>query len=124
MTAPLRAPVPLRREAPPQARPDLRVVPRRRPRRLRAITTVALTMAFGIAFALVVLQTVLVQGQQRLDQIDERIAEEGERFDELRLQVAQLESPGRIVDAAVGLGMVTPPEVTYLTPAAPAPAGP
>jgi cell division protein FtsL len=85
---------------------------------LRTGPTVALGtfLAFVIAFAVVACQVLLVQGQQRLDAVDDRIAEESERYDELRLQVAELESPERIVAAATELGMVPPPEVTYLTP--------
>ncbi len=40
-----------------------------------------------------------------------------DRYDRLRLEVAELESPGRIMAAAQErLGMVPPPGVTYLTP--------
>ena len=112
---PLRAPAP---PPQPKQRPSLEVVPKRR-RRLRTGPTVFLggLLAFVIAFALVVAQAMLVQGQQRLDQLDVRINEATRRQQELRLQVAQLESPARIVDAATtDLGMVPPPGVTYLTP--------
>jgi cell division protein FtsL len=73
-------------------------------------------LAFAIAFGLVVAQTALVQGQQRLDDAQDRIAEATERQQELRLQVAQLEAPDRVVAAATDLGMVPPEGVTYLTP--------
>lgn len=103
----------------PRQRPDLRVVPRRH-RRLRTGPTVVLggLLAFTIAFALVVAQALLVQGQQRLDDIDARIAEATRQQQELRLQQAELESPSRIVEAATALGMVPPDDVTYLTPSA------
>jgi len=103
--------------APAAKRPDLRVVEPRR--RLRTGPTVALgaVLAFGIAFAVVACQVILVQGQERLDQLDARIGESADRYQELRLQVAELESPGRIIDAATAtLGMVPPPAITYLTP--------
>lgn len=103
--------------APEAKRPDLRVVEPRR--RLRTGPTFALgaVLAFGIAFAVVACQVTLVQGQERLDQLDSNIAESAERYQELRLQVAELESPARIIDAATTtLGMVPPPAITYLTP--------
>ena len=109
------------RQAPREAaRPDLRVVDRRRPRRrLRPGPTVAVgaLLTFVIALALVVAQALLVQGQQRLDDLDERIAAATRHERELRLQVAELESPTRIVAVATNdLGMVPPAGVTYLTP--------
>ena len=113
--APKRAPV---RQPAPRSRPDLHVVERPR-RRLRPGPTVVLSglLAFGIAFALVVAQALLVQGQQRLDDLSARTAEATREQQELRLQVAELESPARIVEAATtDLGMVPPEGVTYLTP--------
>jgi len=107
---------PPRRATQARQRPDLRVVAPRR--RLRAGRTVVLgvTLAFLIAFALVVAQALLVQGQQRLDDLDGRIAESTRTQQELRLRVAELESPARVVEAAQRLGMVPPDDVTYLTP--------
>lgn len=104
------------RRAAPEARPDLHVVAPGR--RLRTGPTVVLgvLIAFGIAFALVVAQTVLVQNQQLLDEVDASIAEATREQQELRLEVARLESPSRVVEAATALGMVPPDTVTYLTP--------
>ena len=88
-------------------------------RALRTLPTFVLsvTLAFAIAFAVVACQVLLVQGQERLDTLNADIGSEGGRHQELRLEVAELESPARIVAAATDLGMVTPPEVLYLTPA-------
>ena len=88
-------------------------------RSLRTLPTFVLsvTLAFAIAFAVVACQVLLVQGQERLDPLHAEIGSEGGRQQELRLEVAELESPARIVAAATELGMVTPPEVLYLTPA-------
>lgn len=99
-----------------ERRPELRVVEPRR--RLRTGPTFALgaILAFAIAFAVVACQVTLVQGQERLDQLDARIATSTDRYQELRLSVAELESPARIIDAASTLGMVPPPAITYLTP--------
>jgi cell division protein FtsL len=117
--APARPPVPglappARRPRP--SRPPLRVVEPRR--RLRTGPTVVLgaVLAFGIAFAVVVFQAQLVQGQRNLDDLNERIDLAADEYRQLRWEVADLESPDRIVDAAGALGMVTPPGVTYLTP--------
>jgi cell division protein FtsL len=111
------APAPGRERAPART-PDLRVVPTTR-RRLRTGPTVVLggVLAFLIAFGLVVAQAFLVQGQQRLDDLGQRMEEAERQREELRLRVAELESPSRIVEAATSqLGMVTPDSVTYLTP--------
>lgn len=88
-------------------------------RTLRTLPTFALsiTLAFAIAFAVVACQVLLVQGQERLDTLESGITTERGRHQELRLEVAGLESPARVVAAAAELGMVTPPEVLYLTPA-------
>ena len=117
-TAPARPPRTLPLRAPSKTRPKLEVVPERR-RRLRTGPTVLLggLLAFAIAFMLVVAQAMLVQGQQQLDDLGTRVAEADRRQQELRLQVAELESPTRIVAAATNdLGMVPPAGVTYLTP--------
>jgi cell division protein FtsL len=117
MGAPMHArPLPGRRAPEREEAPALRVVPPRR--RLRAGPTIVLggLLAFATAFVLVALQTLLVQGQSRLDQFDTRIAEATDQQADLRLEVAELESPERIVAAATSLGMVPPPGVTYLTP--------
>jgi cell division protein FtsL len=110
-TAPKQAPA--RRHA-----PDLQIVPRPR-RRLRTGPTIVLggLIVFVVAFGLVVAQALLVQGQTRLDDLQVRINAANRRQQELRLQVAELESPARIVEVATrDLGMVPPPGVTYLTP--------
>jgi cell division protein FtsL len=88
-------------------------------RSLRTLPTFVLSvsLAFAIAFAVVACQVLLVQGQERLDTLHADIGEQDGRHQELRLEVAELESPARIVAAATELGMVTPPEVLYLTPA-------
>ena len=122
-TAPARPPVPgLAPPAPRPARhlrpsrPPLRVVEPRRRLRTGPTVVVGAVLAFAIAFAIVAFQAQLVQGQRHLDDLDGRIDQAAEQYRQLRLDVAELESPERVVDAAGALGMVTPPEVTYLTP--------
>ena len=71
--------------------------------------------------AVAIAQTVLVQGQVRLDELDAQLTTEQARYQELRKDVAELESPVRVVDAAHQQGMVTPDDLVYLQPAAPDP---
>ena len=117
-TAPIHAPAPAPRRRPPLhvVRPDEGpVVDRRRRTRLRI--TVAVFVAVAGLFGLVASHVVLTQGQFRLQQLETKAAAEQARYERLRLQVAELESPQRIVAAAQErLGMVPPPGVRYLSP--------
>ncbi len=111
----LAAPAP-RAVAPPApaVRPDLRVVPPRRP--TGAVAVVALLVVFGVLLATAGLNTVLVSGQRDLDRLEAEIREGEQRNQALRLQVAELESPERIVAAATAAGMVQPDEVRWIAP--------
>ena len=84
-------------------------------------------------FGVVVFQALLVQGQAHLDHLNAQIATQQQESKQLHLQVAQLDSPERIVTyARNNLHMVDPAGVVYLqqapgddaaaatTPAAPA----
>ncbi len=98
------------------------LTPRARQRRARmaAAFTVVL-VAMGL-FATVVFHVVLTQNQFKLDRLSNQATAEQARYQRLRLQVAELESPDRIVATAQQkLGMVQPAKVTYLAPVAPAP---
>ena len=79
---------------------------------------VVLVVAVGalVLFGVVVFHVLLTQNQFRLDKLQEESIDRQAEYDRLRLQVAELESPDRIVAAAHDLGMVTPPKVTYLAP--------
>ena len=153
MTAPVRAPSPSSRrptrasgapsaapESPerfaPSARPPLRLVDDspvastvRRPRG-RAALVVGGLVVVALLFGVVSFHAVLVSGQDRLDGLQQDVVDEEARYQALRLRVAELESPERIVEVAQGrLGMVEPPQITYLEPvesevvaASPAPA--
>lgn len=140
MTAPVldparRAPAPRRTApaGPPGAseRPQLRVLrgegvkqqqerraqERDQRRLVRQVALAATALAALLVFGVVVFHVVLTQNQFRLDRLEEQATERQAEYDRLRLQVAQLESPDRVVaDAQQRLGMVTPPKVTYLTP--------
>lgn len=101
-------------EADAPARPDLRVVPPRRP--TGAIVVASLVLVFGVLLATAALNTMLVSGQRDLDRIESEIREGEQRNQALRLQVAEMESPDRIVEAAEAQGMVEPDEVIWVTP--------
>ena len=115
------APAPAPQRAPVRRRPPLEVVRPQPPRRSRigVIGVIGTVVLFGVLFALVLFQTVMVQNQSRLDHLDTNIRDEQGRYQQLRLQVAQLESPARVVsEATQRLGMVPPPGTSYLTPSA------
>lgn len=104
-------------------RAPLRVVqpgelsPRVRRRRAGAVAVLAMIAVFGGLFGLAVCQAVMAQNQMRLDQLDREVADAQARYQRLRLRVAEMESPGRIVAAAQErLGMVPPDTVRYLSP--------
>lgn len=71
-------------------------------------------------FGVVVTHVALTQGQFRLDHLRSQVAAQTAAGQQLRLQVAQLSSPARIVQTAEQrLQMVTPGSVTYLSPVPP-----
>ena len=108
---------------PPRPRAPLRIVRaaelspagRRRRRRFVVVGTAALAVV-GL-FAVVVVHVVLAQQQFQLADLSSRISSEQSANDQLRLQVAQLQAPQRVVsEAEKQLGMVSPPSITYLVP--------
>lgn len=117
---------PDRRRAPgssPAGRPHLEVVDESRlsaatrRKRTRALMIVAGIVTVVSIFALASFHAMLLSGQGRLDQLQREVAAERTEYESLRQQVAELESPGRIVEAAQNqLGMVPPEEVTWLVP--------
>jgi hypothetical protein len=86
---------------------------------LLALGTV--TVFASMVFGLVGVHVLLAQNQLRLDQLNARAATQEVTYERLRLQVAELESPARIVREATDRGMVMPPGVTYLLPPTPGP---
>jgi len=130
-TAPLpAAPLPAAARRPvgkrvPPAPPRLEVVaagersPRARRRVLMALSVVA---ASAIFFGLAALHVLLAEGQFHLQKLQSQAGDAQAQYVRLRLEVAQLQSPERIVaDAQERLGMVPPSALTYLAPTAPAP---
>ena len=106
---------------PPSTRPQLEVVPdvRRsaRTRRLtrRALVVVAILATLSAPFALVLVHVELTANQLRLTSLQTRGDLAQKDYEKLRLQVAQLESPTRVVATAEQLGMVTPTTIHYVT---------
>jgi cell division protein FtsL len=95
----------------------------RRRRVTRMLTGMLVAAVCAGLFAIVALRVVLAQGQVQIDRLQASVDAQTATQQQLRLQVAQLEAPAQIVAAARSrLGMVTPPSVTYLNPAPPAPA--
>ena len=89
------------------------------PRAGVVLTVLAFVALFGVA----VCHALLIQGQARVDALDERVAGAQARYERLRLEVAQLESPQRIAkEAQDELGMVPAGRTVWLTPEDPAPA--
>ena len=120
--APRRPPAPSR-----PARPALQVVdrdhrsPAARRARARLMAWLLLGVVAAALFGLVASHVALTQGQFRLDALRKDAQVQQDRYERLRLQVAELESPGRIVAVAQErLGMVPPPGITYLSPVGPA----
>jgi len=78
-----------------------------------ALTVVGVFLAL---FCSTVLHTVLVSGQHRLDGMQGQIEDRQAHNHRLRLRADQLESSGRIVEAATRGGMVRPDTITWLAP--------
>lgn len=128
MTAPLRShrrPASATTATRPQAR--LRAVrataPAPRPARSWPSRRRATVVVGGLVFVAVLAGNVVVhaattQGQFDLERLRGRASKQEASYQQLRLQVAELQAPDRIVEEARRLGMVEPPRVTYLTPTA------
>lgn len=99
----------------------LKPVDRSRPlptRRPGAPVLVGTGIVIVALFALAAMHALLIGGQLRLDDAERAMASETEEIRKLRLRVAELESPGRVLEVARDrLGMVEPSEVGYLLPA-------
>jgi cell division protein FtsL len=101
----------------------LRVVPPTRPSRglgvrLSPRTGVILTvLLFAALFGVAVSHALLIEGQAKVDELDQQVAAEQARYEQLRREVAELESPQRILSEATGeLGMVPAADPAWLTP--------
>jgi cell division protein FtsL len=84
-----------------------------------AATVFAVVTLFGV----VALHVLLNQGQLQLDHLQTQEARQEARAQKLRLDLAALQSPARVVAAARDrLGMVPPAGVTYVAPGVDGPA--
>ena len=90
----------------PAARPAVRVSFRQ---------LIGLGLAIAMFFALIYSRIALDRAAFQIDTLDGLISEQEGRFDELRLQVAQLESPQRIYHEAQLMGLVLPTEGRTVT---------
>ncbi|MDZ7673664.1 MAG: septum formation initiator family protein [Acidimicrobiales bacterium] len=97
----------------------LRPVEKQKRRRSPAVPIVVGAGIVVVAlFALAAMHALLINRQIRLDDLRQDAAAEAEEVRRLRLEVAELEAPDRVLDVArTRLGMVDPAEVGYLLPA-------
>jgi cell division protein FtsL len=117
---PARRPDPVRESGPSRGAKLRLVTGTRSRRRSRLLTLAVLVLVAGCLLGLTAFHVALAQSQFRLERLQDRAAEQQARYERLRLHVAELESPARIVAAAQErLGMVPPPGVTYLSPSGP-----
>lgn len=116
------APSRRRGPAPRAARPRLRVLDqasvRRRARRRNAVL-LAFIVLLGALFLVAFVHARLVESQQELDLMRERIAELQLDKTQLERAVDEASSPALIVDRANALGMVRATEPVYLISVAP-----
>lgn len=91
----------------------------KRRRRMRALVIGSSVLLVLGLFALAASHAMLASGQARLDDLTAEVDDAQARYQALRLDVAELEAPDRIVrEAQERLGMVLPSDVTYLSPSA------
>lgn len=100
--------------------PDLKVVaPAARRRRGWQVGTIAGGLLFLALFAIAGAHTLIVQQQRHIDDVNSRITEAEDRAEALKVELAELQSPERIVqEARDHLGMVQAPTPVYLQPKA------
>ena len=110
--------IPLRAPEHEKARPSLRVVPvGLRRRRTAVVTILTMVVMFSVMLGLAAFQTIIAQGQARLDRLNTDVDTAQDANKKLRFDVAELEAPARIVATARDrLGMVVPDNVSYLAP--------
>lgn len=97
----------VRRQAPVRStRPELSVVPTRRRRWPAVIGFVLISLMLVAMLGAAIFHTQLAQRQLRIDDLENEVQAERERFDELRRDRAVLRSPGRIASEAVRFEMV------------------
>lgn len=85
--------------------------------RRRLLVTLCTTITVALAFGVAISQVIVAQNQSRIDTLNRRADAAQQRYEKLRYQESQLESPERVVAAAHNrLGMVEPDKVNYVPP--------
>jgi len=87
---------------------------RSRRNRRRLVTIVGVAAALATVFGLVLVHVELTAKEVRLTTLQNKADTARVLNLKLRLELAELESPARIVATARQLGMVPPPSITYL----------
>ena len=88
---------------------------RRRANGRRLLVSAGIGLLGIFCLGLVTLHVLIAENQFTLDRLTQTAASEQASYEKLRLQVAQLEAPARIVSDSEGrLGYVQPGSVTYL----------
>ena len=93
-------------------RPQIRVLPGRGVQPLRLAPWLLFTvLVVFVFFALIYSRTALSESAFRLKEVDAQIAQAEATFQQMRLEVARLQSPERIVPLAEEIGLVLPDQV-------------
>lgn len=122
MTSTVRVPRPTPRAAPAprptrRSRPELYVVePARRRLGTRVVVGLAVVVVFAALLASAVLHSLLVSGQDHLDEVRQQIRVEQELLAKDRIVLADHQSPERIAGEAERLGLVPAASQTWLSP--------
>ena len=94
----------------PRKRAALRVVPPpRRPRRRIPFLIVSAVLVGPLVFGVVTVQALVSQSSFRMQKLARENAQLQQSYGELKLEVAELSSPGRIAREARRLGLRLPP---------------
>ena len=84
-------------------------------RPVRAFWVVAVLVVLVAVLVVMASQALLVQGQDRLDELQRALTEQEVIAERQQLQLAELQSPERVVAAATDrLGMVPPSDIVHL----------
>lgn len=88
---------------------------RRRERRYRRTAVLFSSVSVIALLAAVVFHVQVAQTQFRVERIESETALEKQRYKDLRLQMAELTSPEKILAEAENRGLVLPGQVTYVS---------
>src|SRR3954469_9658960 len=83
-------------------RPALRIVPATRRRTWGIVVSLACGAVFAVMLGLTTFQARIAADQLQLDHLHGQVTDAQARYEQLRLEVARLESPTRLVAAAKG----------------------